>query len=305
MANPPFAGKPATVVAYRVNRRPVAHPTLFADQAAPDILDHFVEMLKPGFPVSTYGKGGERTWRVGGRKVDQEERMVTGRLGWVKADSGTETDWSDEEMDYVDVPGHPETVYFPFVFDADSRILAFVKDPGTALTSVATAFEKILRENDTDPDRLLDWSVEPILDSQDFREWLHDLDVVRWVSFTAKLPNPEPTGAYRDVWERLTRTHGTELTEKFKSDREEGLVNVDQDEDFQQAIGMAEQSFATLKGQGYKTGTKRSYNQTSRVAQETIEEMPYDWDDVWAVLKECVKGKLLRFLEAGDSGGQD
>src|SRR5262249_52439148 len=122
--SPSFAGKPATLAAFRVNRRPIGAPTLFADQDIPDVLTHFTEMLKPGYPVSTFGHGEERIWRVGGVKVSEAEQMLTGKLGWTKANGEVETDWSDELMDYVDVPGHPPTKFVPFVFDAESRILA-------------------------------------------------------------------------------------------------------------------------------------------------------------------------------------
>lgn len=136
-------------------------------------------------------------------------------------------DWSDEEKDWVTTTMKPRGGrVVPFGFDYETRLLTVLSDRSSPPATVAAVFERILRDNERElpeEERSTEWSVEPILDAEEFIEWLSSLEVVHRVSFTARLPNPEPRDAFRNLAERMEARRATEYTETLKSDREEGL----------------------------------------------------------------------------------
>jgi hypothetical protein len=77
---------------------------------------------------------------------------------------------------------------------------------------------------------------------------------VKAVSFTARLPNPEPKDAFRDLAERMEKRHATTYVEELLSDQDEGLVGVEDDRDIRQAIAMGEHGLATLRGRQRRLG---------------------------------------------------
>jgi hypothetical protein len=76
-----------------------------------------------------------------------------------------------------------------------------------------------------------------------------------------------------------------------------GLVGVEQDPDFGQAIDMASQGFATMRGRGQIDGRVTKYSQKDQVARERVDEVPPTWDDVFDMLKALLKDRLRRFLD--------
>jgi hypothetical protein len=191
----------------------------------------------------------------------------------------------------------PVETLLPFAFDGTTRLLAVVDDKKSSPASLAAVFELILSENErelTHP--TTEWSVEPVLDSEEFIEWLHSLDVVETVAFVAKLPNPEPMEAFDDLYRRMERAHGTEYSARMKSKRDEGLQHIEEDSEFRQAIAMGEQGFAQLEGRGRRAGRQSSYKQNSKVASERVEQLPASWEEIRALLKTILRDRLRRFL---------
>jgi hypothetical protein len=90
---PWFAGRPGRLLVYRVNRRPKYADTLLPAEMPEDVFDHFVRMLAPGYEVVT-GRHHQRIWRVGGIRIDGEEQMLTGRLGWQTKEDEVISQWS-------------------------------------------------------------------------------------------------------------------------------------------------------------------------------------------------------------------
>jgi hypothetical protein len=293
-----FGGRPGSLALYRVNRRPL-EPSLYSQEGMPDdVFEHFVRMLAPGYRVVT-GRGNQRAWRVGGVHVDEADRIVTGKLGWVPVGEDVVPDWSDQEKDWAEhaVPPHGGKVV-PFGFHGDSRLLVVLEDSKTSPESVAAAFELILQENEQQSlTRSTDWSVEPVLDAATFRSWLASVEVVERVSFTAKLPNPEPRDAFRDLAERMARRRATVYTEALYSDRKLGLSGIEEDEDFRQAIAMGEHGLAKLSGTGFVGGRERPYSQTKRVASESVPELPRTWAETWKLIRAFLKSQVRRFVD--------
>jgi hypothetical protein len=81
---PWFAGKPGTVLLYRINRRPPSQLQLFTEQPE-SVLDHIAEVLLFGEPVIT-GRKNQREWRLGNRRIDLDSQQFTGQVGWERSD---------------------------------------------------------------------------------------------------------------------------------------------------------------------------------------------------------------------------
>jgi hypothetical protein len=297
-----FADRPGVFLVFRVNRRPLPQDNLFAPGALQPVFEHFKRVLTPGWEIVTVGKGHRRTWKVGGVVVEDDHQLLTGKLGWLPSGETVVPDWSQESMDWTSSTATPQGGrVMPFGFDGESRILTVLFDRSSAAGTIATVFERVLRENEAELlDRTVEWSVEPVLDSEKFVVWLKSLDVVSSVSFTARLPNPEPMDAFDDLYQRLRRSRATEITESLRSDNEAGLVEVEQDPDFRQAIAMGEQGFATLRGVGQRDTVESKYSQTDRVARERVDEVPPSWPEVFSLIRRLLTGSLRRFLEERD-----
>jgi hypothetical protein len=106
--------------------------------------------------------------------------------------------------------------------------------------------------------------------------------------------------SFDGLYQRLNQRHATEITESMRSRREGGLVGVQDDDDFRQAIAMAEQGFATLRGEGQRDGKGSVFSQTEQIARERVDELPDGWDDLFKLLVELLKGKIRRFLDGED-----
>lgn len=298
---PSMADRPARLLAFRVNRRPIGEGTLFPEKIPPDAFDHFVRMLAPGFEVITAGRGHERSWRAGAVEVDRDKRFVTGKLGWHTRDPEIVPSWSEDLKDWPATLKEPVETLMPFAFDGTTRLLGIVHDKKSSPKTLAAVFELILSENErqlTQP--TTEWSVEPVLNSEEFIEWLKSLDVVESVGFVARLPNPEPMAAFDDLAGRMERAHGTEYSARMKSKREEGLKHIEDDPEFSQAISMGEQGFAQLDGRGRRAGRESTYRQSNRVAYEQIPRLPTDWEQMRELLKELLRTRLRRFLLGDD-----
>lgn len=298
---PWFAGDPGEFYLFRVNRRPLDDPSLFTPEIPSDVFEHFVRVLAPGYEVVT-GRRHQRAWRVGGVQVHEEDRTVTGRLGWVPlGGEDVVVEWSDAEKDWVSITTTPRGGRIvPFGFDHDSRILAVMRERFSPPNTVGSVFEQILRDNEhelPEEERTTEWSVEPILDTQEFIEWLDSLEVVTSVAFTARLPNPEPRDAFRDLAERMEARRATEYIETLKSDREEGLQGVQDDRDVRQAVAMGGHGLAQLRGRGRRAGRVSRFVQSREVATEHVEELPATWDETRLQVREWLKGQLRRFLD--------
>lgn len=256
-------------------------------------------MLLPGYEVVT-GRRHQRVWKVGGL-LPHDDRTLTGQLGWLPKGEEVVPQWSDEEKAWVSSISAPHGGrVMPFGFDGESRLLTVLSDRSSAAPTLGAVFEKILRANEAElpeEQRSTEWSVEPVLDAHEFIEWLRDLDVVRSVSFTARLPNPEPRDAFKDLADRMAARRATHFTETIRSESDEGLVGIDEDPDVRQAIAMSKQGFATLRGRGIREGLTTKFSQSDTVATEHVDAVPDHWNEVWVLIREYLKGRLRRFLD--------
>lgn len=295
---PWFAGRNGEFVLFRVNRRPIGEDTLIPEKMPADVFDHFRRTLAPGYAVVT-GRSHQRSWRVGGIDVAPESKTLTGKLGWVPwNEEEIVPEWDPDEKDWrASVAAPNRGGILPFGFDAETRILSVLRDTSSRPGTLAVVFERILQENEREMAQpTTEWSVEPILDVREFLDWLQAMDVVQFVAFTARLPNPEPRKEFEELAERMAQRRATRFTEQMKSDREGGLTGIAEDRDFRQAVEMARQGFADLRGYGISSGRKNAYSQRQNVARERVDDLPDTWEDMRALLVNSLKTRFRRFL---------
>ena len=77
---PWFAGKEATVLLFKVNRRPLPQITMRDDLVEADPFDHVQTVLPFGQPVST-GRRYRRTWYLGNAE-EWTSGVLVGQVGW-------------------------------------------------------------------------------------------------------------------------------------------------------------------------------------------------------------------------------
>ena len=295
---PWFAGRAGRVLAYRVNRRPLPEDNLFAEPGLPeDVFEHFARVLAPGYPVVT-GTRYQRRWLVGNLEVDSVDRTIVGRIGWEPLRKAFVQRWSTDAKGWLETPADPsDGEVMPFAFDGETRLLGVLRAPDSDPSTIATVFDTVLNDNERQLlERTTDWSVEPLLDRETFLTWLDKTEVVRSVTFTAQLPNPEPDEAFNDLFQRMQQRRATHLSETMRSNSEAGLRAVTEDRHFAQAMTMAERGFAELRGEGVREGHRTSFNQREAVASEEVEDLPATYAGAAAMLRDLVKGDLRRFL---------
>ena len=294
---PSLANKPARILAYRVNRRALGEGSLLPEELPHDAFDHFVRMLAPGYKVVTTGRGRDRVWRVGGIEIDQDNEILTGKLGWYSLDPEIVPTWSPELNDWPPTVRDPAETLMPFAFDGSTRLLGVVHGKRSNPQVIATVFELILSENERELARpTTEWSVEPLLDSTEFIEWLNSQDVVQSVAFKVRLPNQEARSAFEELAGRLMRVHGTEYSARLNSKRDEGLQHVEEDPEFSQAISMGRHGYADLRGRGRAGGKQTRYIQGEHVAAEPITRLPATWEETRTLLIDVIRHRLRRFL---------
>lgn len=290
---PWFAGRrQVTVLLYKVNRRPREQQSLFSTGEQRDVFDHFVEALLIGQPVET-GRRYIREWVLGNRAIDVEQRILTGHVGYERQDERSSDHFNHETNEWETVVEEEETTgRAPFVFEADSGIVAVVKHPNFAETTLSYVFTTLLNMGEEAREAPTTvWDVEPLLDEENFLQWLRRADAVHKVTFVAKLPNPDGLEEFEPVYSRLEARRAKALREIMQARNEEvGLQGIEEDRISQAYIAMGSRGYGYVRGEGRRANRATTYDQRERVRRISIHEPPQTWTemarDVIGVLRE-------------------
>lgn len=271
-----------TCLLYKVNRRPREQQSLFSEGQPEDVLDHFVEALLIGQSIET-GRRFIREWKVGNRSIDLTARVVTGHIGYERQDERSSDHFNEQTNEWETRLDVEETTgRAPFAFDADSRVLAVVKHPRFSETTLPFVVKTLLnmgekaRENPT-----TDWDVEPMLNEQDFLQWLQRADSVHKITFVAKLPNPDGLEEFEPVFSRLEARKAEALTEIMRArDDNEGLQNVEDDAISWAYIAMGARGYGWVRGEGRRNDRPTTYDQREKTTRRSIHQPPVTWVDM-------------------------
>lgn len=151
--------------------------TIFQRGFATDIQ----EVINPDAKVSRYN----RTWRFSKPKI--LNGFLVGKMGFTSLGTEKRADYNEDIKDFVEQTVDAKSSTFVlWVVDLSQQILAFeIKPPDIRYQSFKGAFEGFLYER---PD--IGFSMENIVETSQFLEWVKTVDKV--TKFTANLRTPNP-----------------------------------------------------------------------------------------------------------------
>ena len=302
---PWFAGRRGTVLLYRVNRRPLSHPTLGGDDPPESVMDHIVEVLRFGEKVPTGPAARQREWLLGNRHILRGESALTGQVGWER-DVEEQTSRYDRETqewrDEVGVAG--QSARAPFAFDGNTRVLGVLKHASFRETTIAHVFQTLLREGENAMEwPTTEWSVEPILDERDFFAWLESVQSVTSITMVAKLPNPDGLEEFGPVWQEMQDRQARLISTKLvAADDEVGLQGLRQDARLQGNLAMGTQGFGHVLAKGRQNGHDKPFDQRDKVAREVVDELGQTWEEGSQVVLDTTRQSGPRILRWRDRG---
>ena len=296
---PWFTERTVDVVQFRINRRPFAQGNLLATSVPESFADHLVEALLFGEPVRI-GKVGDRSWRLGNRRVGRDETSVSGLIGWETEQLREEDFFDATTAQWIStVEAGNRVVIAPFVIVTSTRTLFVAKHNSYAESTIATVFRTLLNlgEEDSQEYSNTSWDVEPILDEEEFEDWLRHMTTLDKITFVAKLPNPDAEDAFMEAFERLDRMNAGEMRHTLKSrDPNAGLTqDFTQDRLSHGLLEMAKRGYADLIAFARDHGSRlRRFIQKNRTRREPYEFMSGSYVDA--------RDELVEFcLDEGDS----
>jgi hypothetical protein len=283
-----------------VNRRPVAQETFLADRIDDPLL-HVAEVLPFGEPVET-GRAHKRVWRLGDRELDLDMRVLTGQIGWERAERREGGRFDAEKMSWIDVLEETAAIaHAPFLFDGETTGLAVLGHPSFDPNTIAFVFTTLLNRGEQRRGVNVEWEVEPLLDVGSFREWLSQTDVVERVAFVAKLPNPDMLPEFQPLIDRLEARRAAALREIWEArDEEEGLQDIEADPDARQMIALAERGYGNVSARGHRRdGGRRHFNQRRLARRRPTPPLPSSVGEMIGVFIDFALSRL-RSGEADD-----
>ena len=299
---PWFAGRPGTVLLYRVNRRPLPRPTLGGRQPE-SVMDHIIEVLPFGLHVTT-GTSHKRDWILGNRVIASNESALSGQVGWEQRGEEESTGRYDPETrEWLDVvEPQDRSARAPFVFDAQYRVLGVLKHRSFNESVIAKVFQALLREGENAREwPSTEWSVEPILDERDFLAWLHSVQSVVSVNIVAKMPNPDGLEEFGPIWEEMNQRRARLISTRILAANDEvGLEGLEDDERVMGGLAMGRNGFGHVEAQGYQNGHKTIYDQREKTRREVTDELGPTWTDAVNVMIGLVRRSATRALARRD-----
>lgn len=294
-----FAKQGQEVLFYRINRRPIGgDPSLF--QPDPDLLGHLERVLEPSEPA-TSGTQYQRTWRLGDLSFDRERGTFTGRLGWARSGEAVGQAWDDEQHSWMDrVVARDESAVSPVAFTSNGRILGILKNPSFSTESVlGDVLGQILNRGERQTDfPTTEWSVEPLGDSQEFYEWLDDLDQLLILRMVFERPNPDGEEQFQELFERLDAYEADQIKEEIRArDETTGLKkDVVKNDPTTQGFMIAalKYAFGRVWAKGKKRGRTVHYDQRKQVARTSIDIVGSDWETATSSVLGAVERQTER-----------
>lgn len=288
-----FFEKEASVLLYKINRRPMTQGNLLTSQPE-DFRQHLEEVLVFGPPIITSARGAERTWRLGGKNLDEESGILTGEVGWSQPHPEARDEYDDEELRWRDaVDEKSTTARSVFAIDLQTRELGVLQHPMFAPQTIASVFTDILNLGEERREaKSTDWMAEPELDEPEFRAWLAATDVVEKVTFVARLPNPDSMDEFAELFARMKVIEAGEIREEIKPrNPEAGLKRITEEPLTKQFVAAASFAFGYITASGRRQARQTRYDQRQRVRKERTPPLPDSWSGALRYVVEILLGR--------------
>jgi hypothetical protein len=293
------------VLLYRVNRRPLARPTLGGGEQPESVMDHILEVLHFGKRVITGRPGHQREWILGNRNILRDLSAFTGQIGWQRAGEEQTSRYVPETQEWQDELETTERgARAPFAFDSNTRIWGVLKHPSFGEKTVANVLQTMLREGEEEREwPSTEWSVEPLLDERDFISWLHSVESVTSITLVAEMPNPDGLEEFGPVWEELEARRARLITMKMvAANEEEGLQSLEEDERVRGNLKMGTQGFGHVEARGLRNGRAQLFDQRGKVVREVTDELGETWQAGAEAVLETTRRTGPNILRRGNGG---
>ena len=238
-----------TIQHYRINRRPLVQQTIF--QRPDDFFDHLVEVLLFGQRVDVPGRG-QRTWILGNSEIAQDESYLAGEIGYETPSTSMTPIYDEQAQEWIEEEQPAGGASSPFMIWAESQTLSVFKHPSFSEAVSATVIQKLLNDGESQrAEQSTEWAVEPELDSDEFEEWLSEIDKLDHLKFHVRLPNPDGEEHFQFLLDHMDGMDAREFTHTLKPRSEQGLSkDLGGDRITSGLRAMAERSYAQVTAKG-------------------------------------------------------
>lgn len=299
-----FTDKDLDVLLFKVNRRLRARGTLFEElleaEQPGDPIRHIMDNLTYWRPQAESGRRFKRDWQIGNLDLRDSGEVLTGRIGWQRSGQSIATVYDSNSQEWIDLetPNDVSAVA-PFAVLSDGRVMGVLRHPTFTGPTLSKVFTDLL--NSAEQWRSLpttDFDVEPIGDSQEFFDWLQEVDHVTKVEFTFKRPNPDAEESFQELFDRQNSYQADEIRETIKSSTPQPGLNkaafhTDKVAQMFLAAAMAAYGFVTATGQ--RDNKHARYDQRANVAREAIGGVGPSWEDATEeVVRATRQGRARR-----------
>ncbi|MDQ2873324.1 MAG: hypothetical protein M3Y33_00220, partial [Actinomycetota bacterium] len=167
---------------------------------------------------------------------------------------------------------------------------------------LAKVFQTLLREGEEAREwPSTEWSVEPILDEQDFLSWLHSVQSVTSINIVAKMPNPDGLDAFGPIWEEMNERKARLISTRILAANDEiGLQGIEDDPRVMGGIQMGRNGFGHVEAQGYRDGQKMVYDQRERTSRQIADDVGPTWGSAVVTMLDLVRRSAVRALARRD-----
>ena len=264
--------------------RVVHKPQLTLDHALSqrNFTDELMTALDPNRTVTRYRKN----WRFSQPKIMNQKYLV-GKLGFISSVQESITDYDENQKDFtqqsIDIR---QATFSQWAVDLSTQMIAFeTKPPKIRFQSFIGAYKGILNQH---PET--GFTVEQILESAKFFDWVGKLDRITRFTASIRAPNPDFASRPRIIRELLEDTNAVSAKVELKSEQslntEKTIV--------QDLVDYGEDGYSRIVAYGEQNGHKQTFDSKREIATERIDTpstLLLNVDIVWNRIIEVLSRK--------------
>ena len=286
-----WAGGSGQLRVYRVNRRPLAVPSLFDEAdplAAPD--QSWAHLLAIVGSVTTQVTGKpprQRRWSLGNVVLTEHdgEEVLLAILGFTRSEESSDLKFNEAERRWTASSGAQQVgEVVPVIVEPQGRLLGVLDRPdfgrirvGQVLSSMLQGADDFRISNDESisADRsVVEWSVELVERRDAFYTWVKQTPVVRTVTMKLRPPNPDSPEALREAMDAIRRRRADYELTRWSTNHPEGLSNLADDPEVGVHAEAAHNAWGSITADGRtETGTKTKYSSATSHARAPLGEL--------------------------------
>lgn len=245
--------------------------TLFRSLSRDGFADDVKQVISPDVVTTRYG----RTWRLSQPKIIEDNYFV-GKLGFISSATEKKTYYDEKQKDFIEQAIDSRQGHFvQWAIDLSTQMIAFeTKPPDIRFQSFVGAFKDLLDERSD-----IGLTLEQILESAKFFEWVKKLDRISKFTASMRAPNPDFASRPQIVIELLEKTNADSAKVELKSGRSLNTENTIHD-----LVEYGEDGYSTIVAHGEKNGQQRIFDSRRKIVTEQVDiptTLPLNVDMIW------------------------